>query len=141
MAAMQRTMIQWTLGTMVSLVAVVLAMGFRAAPMGPVGRTRSAHGVGHAGRVIVVVEGPSAAGKTTWCRTHVSTWMPEPEPGPLEAVLDAQRARWRAAVDADATGEVVVLDGDPLKLWYSSPARPGRDHRRVLGVGRRRGPA
>jgi len=28
MAAMQRTMIQWTLGAMVSLVALVLAMGF-----------------------------------------------------------------------------------------------------------------
>jgi hypothetical protein len=32
MAAMQRTMIQWTLGSMVSLVALVLAMGFLRGP-------------------------------------------------------------------------------------------------------------
>ena len=73
--------------------------------------------------MIVVVEGPSAAGKTTWCRTHASAWIPEPEPGPLDEVLRAQRVRWRAAVHADGRGAVIVLDGDPLKLWYTHAER------------------
>jgi hypothetical protein len=69
--------------------------------------------------VIIVIEGPSAAGKTTWCRTHADRWIPEPEPGPLDEVLAAQRRRWCEAVEIDAAGEDVVLDGDPLKLWYT----------------------
>ena len=27
--------------------------------------------------MIVVVEGPSAAGKTTWCRRHLTIFVPE----------------------------------------------------------------
>jgi GTPase SAR1 family protein len=68
--------------------------------------------------VIVVVEGPSAAGKTTWCRRHARRWLPEPGPWPMARVLAYQRSRWREALRADAAGEVVVLDGDPFKLYY-----------------------
>ena len=69
--------------------------------------------------MIVVVEGPSAAGKTTWCKRHAGLWLPEPGRWPVEQVRQYQIDRWRQAVAADATGEVVVLDGDPFKLYYS----------------------
>jgi len=69
--------------------------------------------------MIVVVEGPSAAGKTTWCRRNASRWLPEPERGPIDQVLRYQIDRWRKAVAADAAGELVMLDGDPFKLYYS----------------------
>jgi thymidylate kinase len=69
--------------------------------------------------MIVVVEGPSAAGKTTWCGRHASRWLPEPGRGPIDQVLRYQIARWRRAVADDAQGELVVLDGDPFKLYYS----------------------
>ena len=69
--------------------------------------------------VIVVVEGPSAAGKTTWCRDDASTWLAEPGRWPMEEILRYQIERWRKAVAADARGEIVVLDGDPFKLYYS----------------------
>lgn len=36
----------------------------------------------------------------------------------MERVLAYQRSRWREALRADAAGEVVVLDGDPFKLYY-----------------------
>lgn len=75
------------------------------------------------GTVIVVVEGPSAAGKTTWCARHASNWLPEPGRGPIDEVLRYQIDRWRDAVRRDATGELVVLDGDPVKLYYSWASR------------------
>jgi len=69
--------------------------------------------------MIVVVEGPSAAGKTTWCRRHADHWLPEPGRWPMDEVLAYQRRRWREALRGDAAGEVVVLDGDPFKLYYT----------------------
>ena len=69
--------------------------------------------------MIIVVEGPSAAGKTTWCTQHAPRWLPEPGRWSLDEVLRYQRQRWRDAVEADASGEVIVLDGDPFKLYYS----------------------
>lgn len=68
--------------------------------------------------MIVVVEGPSAAGKTTWCDRHTTDWLPEPGRWPIDEVLRYQAERWRLAVDRDAAGDVVVLDGDPFKLYY-----------------------
>jgi len=66
-----------------------------------------------------VVEGPSAAGKTTWCRCHADgRWLPEPEMAPLPDQKAYQRARWRQALAMDAEGELVVLDGDPFKYYY-----------------------
>ena len=69
--------------------------------------------------MIIVVEGPSAAGKTTWCRTHAPRWLPEPGPWPTDEVRRYQLDRWAEAVEADRAGEVIVLDGDPFKLYYA----------------------
>jgi hypothetical protein len=69
--------------------------------------------------VIIVVEGPSAAGKTTWCRRHAPYWLPEPGRWPIDQVIRYQIDRWREAVAADVRGETVVLDGDPFKLYYT----------------------
>jgi hypothetical protein len=69
--------------------------------------------------VIVVVEGPSAAGKTTWCRRHASRWLAEPGRWTMDEIFRYQRDRWREALDADAAGDLIVLDGDPFKLYYA----------------------
>jgi hypothetical protein len=87
--------------------------------------------------VIVAVEGPSASGKTTWCRRQpwpvVAEYTPtgnEPD-GSDEALqaaywVEVNSARWHQAVDLDADHEVVLCDGDPMKLHYSwSLARIG----------------
>lgn len=68
--------------------------------------------------VIIVVEGPSAAGKTTWCKQHAPRWLPEPGRWSTEEIHRFQLDRWQQAVSADAAGEVIVLDGDPFKLYY-----------------------
>lgn len=90
-----------------------------------------------AGHVIVVVEGPSAAGKTTWCRQHVDRFVPEYVPTgdePDGNDPDAQAGywtsvnvdRWSAALRLETAIETAVCDGDPLKLHYSwSLARIG----------------
>lgn len=67
--------------------------------------------------MIVVVEGPSAAGKTTWCARHATDWLPEPGRWSMDEILRYQIGRWRHAVAADEQGETVVLDGDPFKLY------------------------
>ncbi|ALE77153.1 hypothetical protein WY02_00120 [Pseudonocardia sp. AL041005-10] len=81
--------------------------------------------------MIVAVEGPSAAGKTTWCaRFGKGRVVPEYVPTghePDGVDLDAQAAywvgvnadRWAAARSIDAAGSVAVCDSDPLKLHYS----------------------
>lgn len=89
------------------------------------------------GSVIVVIEGPSAAGKTTWCRRHAPTLIGEYEPDGQEPAPDdvlAEAAfwadvdcrRWQAAVDMERAHGTVVCDTDPLKLHYPwSLARTG----------------
>jgi len=37
----------------------------------------------------------------------------------MEEINRYQIKRWRDAVEADARGKRVVLDGDPFKLYYS----------------------
>lgn len=69
--------------------------------------------------MIVVVEGPSATGKTTWCKQHAPQWLPEPVRGSSDDILRYQIDRWRRALDSDGRDELVVLDGDPFKLYYS----------------------
>ncbi|MFC7533562.1 hypothetical protein [Actinoplanes sp. GCM10030250] len=94
--------------------------------------------------MIVVVTGPSAAGKTTWCRRHfprntVAEHIPAgdqiPGPGPAEqaafwAGINSQR--WLQAVRHERDSGLAVCDDDPMKLHYSwSLARIGelsRDH-------------
>ena len=41
----------------------------------------------------------------------------------MDEVRRYQLARWREALRADAAGEVVVLDGDPFKLYYAYARR------------------
>ena len=80
--------------------------------------------------VIVAVEGPSAAGKTTWCRAtggqFVAEYAPtgqEPDGSDLAeqatywAQVNAQR--WTQALTLEGATGVAVCDSDPLKLHYS----------------------
>jgi hypothetical protein len=86
--------------------------------------------VGHDGGVIVVVEGPSAAGKTTWCRRHLSAFVHEYTPTGFEphgtdpAVhaaywVSVNSHRWNQARALEDEIGLAVCDGDPLKLHYS----------------------
>jgi hypothetical protein len=43
----------------------------------------------------------------------------EPGTWTTEEILRYERDRWRKAVDADTAGELIVLDGDPFKLYYT----------------------
>ncbi|HJP60216.1 MAG TPA: hypothetical protein VJ865_09455 [Gemmatimonadaceae bacterium] len=80
--------------------------------------------------MIVAVEGPSAAGKTTWCRAtggqFVAEYIPtgqEPdgsdsaEQATYWAQVNAQR--WTQALTLEDTTGVAVCDSDPVKLHYS----------------------
>ena len=79
--------------------------------------------------MIIVVEGASAAGKTTWCRTHGGSHalleaLPDPAtvPTELEAAarfwVDRNVARWQDALEREARNGLVVVDTDPFKLHY-----------------------
>jgi hypothetical protein len=81
--------------------------------------------------VIVVVEGVSAAGKTTWCRTH----FPELTVGEQQAAPELERrlpandrerfwlarnaARWHEANRLESEMGLAVCDTDPFKLHYA----------------------
>jgi hypothetical protein len=79
--------------------------------------------------VIVVVEGPSGAGKTTWCQKHGGTYalleeLPDHATVPAEPLAAARFwvernvARWREVVEREARDGLVVVDTDPFKLHY-----------------------
>jgi hypothetical protein len=79
--------------------------------------------------MIIVVEGPSAAGKTTWA----SRFAPElvvPESKPIQPPPDAPSAaarfwadhgvaRWAQAERLELLHAMAVCDSDPLKLHYA----------------------
>jgi len=81
--------------------------------------------------MIIVVEGISAAGKTTWCQKHAPTYM-LPETGSMKGApdrdADPQAAadfwvtqnscRWDKALKLERSLGVAVCDTDPLKLHY-----------------------
>jgi hypothetical protein len=80
--------------------------------------------------MIVAVEGPSAAGKTTWCRLHcdevVAEYSPtgdEPDDSDLAVQAACRTAanarRWAEACDLERRTGLAVCDSDPLKLHYS----------------------
>lgn len=82
------------------------------------------------GSVIVAVEGPSAAGKTTWCGQQpwpvVAEYAPtgnEPDSADEDhqAVywVRVNSGRWQRALQLEEEHQVVLCDSDPLKLHYS----------------------
>jgi hypothetical protein len=81
--------------------------------------------------MIIVVEGISAAGKSTWCARHgvgqvvLETGRLEGQPGRAESPastakfwVDQNVARWRAALAVEAEKDLAICDTDPLKLHY-----------------------
>ena len=79
--------------------------------------------------MIVVVEGPSAAGKTTWCAAHGSdTVIAETGRIALPSVSsdhevarfwsDVNCRRWAEALRVENERGLAVCDTDPLKLHY-----------------------
>jgi len=79
--------------------------------------------------VILVVEGPSGAGKTTWCRTHGGKYallesLPDHATVPTDPQaaarfwVDRNVARWHDVLEREARDGLVVVDTDPFKLHY-----------------------
>lgn len=80
--------------------------------------------------MIVVLEGPSAAGKTTWAARWPAVSV-VPETGPVEVPTmlevdelaqvwaDIDAHRWAKVVATEAATGLAVCDTDPLKLHYS----------------------
>lgn len=79
--------------------------------------------------MIIVVEGPSGAGKTTWCRTHAGAnalleSLPDHSMVPTEPQAAARFwvernvARWQDVLEREARDGLVVVDTDPFKLHY-----------------------
>jgi hypothetical protein len=80
--------------------------------------------------MIIVIEGISAAGKTTWCRQHASKFLvqesyPELRPdrdhdahGAALLWTDWNMRRWSEAVEIEREHQRAVCDTDPLKLHY-----------------------
>lgn len=80
--------------------------------------------------MIVAVEGPSAAGKTTWCRTVANDFVAEylptgQEPDGSDLVrqarywADVNADRWAQACESEEATGISICDSDPLKLHYS----------------------
>ena len=81
--------------------------------------------------MILVVEGISASGKTTWCAKHGGQQV-VPENGRFEDVPDRKRdpvgaatfwaernvERWQKALAMEDTSSWALCDSDPLKLHY-----------------------
>ena len=84
------------------------------------------------GHMIIVVEGASASGKSTWCARYAADCtIPESAPSPDAPDRRAQpregaaywlarsAERWAAALALEASNGVSVCDTDPLKLHYA----------------------
>src|SRR5581483_1508150 len=83
------------------------------------------------GSMIISVEGPSAAGKTTWCRSRFpGRYVPEtlakaagPQPADHTQLArlwtEANCARLQQALDLERESGLAVCDGDPFKLHYT----------------------
>jgi hypothetical protein len=80
--------------------------------------------------MIIVVEGISASGKSTWCARHGADHVipeagrlagPDASKNPADAAAFwvAQNAsRWRAALAVEDANDPAICDTDPLKLHY-----------------------
>jgi len=94
------------------------------------GGVASRRGSGENAGVIIVIEGISASGKTSWCarqpRAHVideNTGLvgPDRDADPIAAArfwADASARRWARAAAVDADTGLAICDTDPLKLHY-----------------------
>ncbi|GAA2489652.1 hypothetical protein GCM10010435_54820 [Winogradskya consettensis] len=78
--------------------------------------------------MIVVVEGPTAAGKTSWCRRYVGRYVPESraavrmEPDEVALARHWVRVgmeRWESACEREREDGVAFCDTDPVKLHYA----------------------
>jgi hypothetical protein len=82
--------------------------------------------------MIVAIEGPSAAGKTTWCRSHFPRTCVKEAPESIAAPdLFADPAKvgqfwvnhavenWQRALAIEREQGIAVCDGDPFHLYYS----------------------
>ena len=79
--------------------------------------------------VIVVVEGPSGAGKTTWCRRHGGPFalveslpdqsaVPTDDEAAARFWIERNSARWSEVREREFRDGLVVVDTDPFKLHY-----------------------
>ncbi len=82
--------------------------------------------------MIVAIEGPSAAGKTTWCRTHCPhRWVEEAPyhivaPDLFADPADVARfwvnhnsTSWQRALEIERERGIAVCDGDPFHLYFA----------------------
>jgi len=82
--------------------------------------------------MIIAIEGPSAAGKTTWCRTHCPHAWVEEAPYHIAAPdlyadpADVARfwvthniANWQRALEIEREHGIAVCDGDPFHLYFA----------------------
>lgn len=76
------------------------------------------------------MEGPSAAGKSTWCRRHSTNFVAEHVPTGSEPDgtdtssqggfwTEVNCRRWTQATSLEARTGIAICDSDPLKLHYS----------------------
>lgn len=82
--------------------------------------------------MIVAIEGPSAAGKTTWCRAHATHAWVEEAPYHIAAPdlyadpsdvgrfwVNHNCANWQRALEIEREHGIAVCDGDPLHVYFS----------------------
>lgn len=80
--------------------------------------------------MIVVVEGPSGAGKTTWTRTHGREHalledlpdhaiVPTDEEAAARFWVERNVARWERVLERERRDGLVVVDTDPFKLHFT----------------------
>jgi len=82
--------------------------------------------------MIIALEGPSAAGKTTWCRAHCPhPWVeeapyhiaaPDPYADPADVAgfwVQHNSANWQRALTIERKHGVAVCDGDPFHLYFA----------------------
>jgi hypothetical protein len=81
--------------------------------------------------MIVVIEGISACGKSSWCSSHANGHVvaenarndaPDRASAPAEAVafwVHRNLDRWQSAIEIDSATGLAICDTDPLKLHYT----------------------
>ncbi len=82
--------------------------------------------------MIISLEGPSAAGKTTWCRKHcLHAWVeeaphhiaaPDLYADPAEVArfwVNHNSANWQRALELEREHGIAVCDGDPFHLYFA----------------------